>query len=40
MVFDAVTAADGVNLPELLQSVYISKHAFNFVVLNAVSGTI
>ena len=25
------------NMPELLQSVYISKHVFNFVVLNAKS---
>jgi len=28
-------------MPELLQSVYISKHVFNFVIMNAaVSGTI
>ena len=32
MVFDTVKE-DGVNMPELLQSVYISKHVFNFVVL-------
>ena len=28
---------NGVNMPELLQSVYISKNVFNFVVLNAKS---
>ena len=28
---------NGVNMPELLQSVYISKHVLNFVVLNAKS---
>jgi len=39
MVFDAVKE-DGVNMTELLQPVYISKHVFNFVILNAVSGTI
>ena len=32
MVFDTVKE-DGVNMPELLQSVYIYKHVFNFVVL-------
>ena len=36
MVFDTVKE-DGVNMPELLQSVYISLHVFNFVVLNAKS---
>ena len=36
MVFDTVKE-DGVNMPELLQSVYISWHVFNFVVLNAKS---
>ena len=39
MVFDTVKE-DGVNMTELFQAVYISKHVFNFVVLNAVSGTI
>ena len=28
---------NGVNMPELLQSVYISKNVLNFVVLNAKS---
>jgi len=32
MVSDIVKE-DGVNMPDLLQSVYISKHFFNFVVL-------
>jgi len=32
MVFDTVKE-DGVNMPELLQSVYIYKHVFNFIVL-------
>ena len=36
MVFDIVKE-DGVNIPELLQSVYISEHVFKFVVLNAKS---
>jgi len=32
VVFDTVKE-DGVNIPELLQSVYISKHVFNVVIL-------
>jgi len=36
MVFDTVKE-DGVNMLELLQSVYISWHVFNVVVLNAKS---
>jgi len=39
MIFNTVKE-DGVNMPELLQSVYISLHVFNFVVLNGVSRTI
>ena len=35
MVFD--TVKEDVNMPELLQSVYISWYVFNFVVLNAKS---
>ena len=34
-VFDTVKKG-GVNMPELLLSIYISKNVFNFVVLNAV----
>jgi len=36
MVFDTVKE-DCVNMPELLQSVYISWHVFNSVVLNVKS---
>ena len=36
MVFDT-DKEDGVNMPELLQCVCISKHVFSFVVLNAKS---
>jgi len=36
MVFDTVKEDDA-NMPELLHSVYISKHVFNFVALNAKS---
>jgi len=39
MVFDT-DKEDDVNMPELLQFVCISKHVFNFVVLNAISGAI
>jgi len=39
MVFDTVKE-EGVDMPELLQFVCISKHVFNFVVLIAVSGAI